>query len=440
MYNIGLFRPSLNTNLSFENIELLTPEEHISKQFEKADLDARADIIDKLWHKIAFNLAMTCHSQDISQDILTGLKLYNIMRCAGQADPFSVKLNETALQVFNAAAQGRVGLAKMDNQAKAEFFAMACQFIALGEHEDGLCFVEERYGNLLQLLPIPNELSVVIKDNPLIDSNLLDIAVDLLAATNNNVQATTTLLYNPILGQKVLLVAHYLKELAQASMDNAQHKLGLLRQGQLLMIPMKSSPFDSQTQAAGDGHFSAVVAVRAEKSYQFFILDSKGSADQSDNITIVIDCLMDNLACEYGNDVVADYHIYNCRQYLLFNNECGVHAYEFFKICTKAIEHAKYGISHHIFENAFKQYTEHVNYIHLALKEDNSATSKCLRIEFVLDCIKNGYVADMLFDVDTLRRLYKRIGPDEQTVEGVSRAGISKLMRRFIRPLLKSSA
>jgi hypothetical protein len=440
MYHIGQFRPLLNTNPSFENIELLTPEQQISKKFEKADLGTRADMIVKLWHKITLNLAMAGHSQDISQDILTGLKLCNIMRCAGQADPFSVKLNETALQVFNAAVQGRVILDKMGNQAKAEFFAMACHSIALEEHEDGLRFMEERYGNLLQLIPIPNELSIVIKDNPLIDTNLLDIAVDLLAATNDNVQATTTLFYNPIEGQKVLLVVHYLKELAQTSMDNAQNKLGLLRQGQLLLMPMKSSPFDSKTQAAGDGHFSAVVAVRAEKSYQFFIMDSNSSADQSDNITIVIDFLMDNLACEYGNSIVADYHIHNCRQFLLFNNECGVHAYKFFKICTNAIEHAKYGISHHIFENAFKHYTEHVNYTHLALKEDNSATSKCLRIEFVLDCIKNGYVADMLFDADILCRLYKPISPDEQTVENVSRPGMSKLMRRIIRPLLKNSA
>lgn len=437
MFHVNINQHLLHNVVPVQDIELLTPEQQLRSRFEKADLGSRVDIIHHLWRQPSASLAAACDGPDISQNILTGLKLYDMIGCNGQAELVSAKLNDTALLVFIDAAQGRIRLDNLDAKMKARLFAMACRCIELPENESGRRFVEHRHHYLQNLLSIPQELDLVIDDNTVIEYALIDIAVDLLAAAHENFQSTTTLFYNPEKGQTALVVAQYLQELAEVSIDNALRKLALLNPGQKLMIPVMSSPFDHNTRKACDGHFSAVLAVKTDKGYHFSIFDSKSDPGESDNINLVIGYIMQFLASMKGLNRIPDYQISDYRQFFQSNADCGIHTYNFFKLCVETPDKVfDDGNSNKAITNNFENYILHHNYAKLALKEDIDAAGKLLRIKFMLDCIKNGYVANMLLDEQIHSRLYTRIVPDgivpgEQTSKGGPRFDMRKLTRRL---------
>ena len=370
----------------------------IIRNFEQGDLATRQDMIIKLWRPLSVLPAKESVPVDISDNISLGMQLLDIMRRAGQWEQAWEGIIESAGQVLDALSRREITLDTLEYNQKARLYGLALSCISVPETTSALAYLEKWQSNIQQTLAIPDELARFFPAKALIESTLLDIAVQLLAKHKAHFITTTTLFYNPDDRHDPFNVPTHLEEAAKLWKHNAQAKLNQLLPGEKLMIPILSTSADPVTQEAIDGHFSAVLAVKCTDNYRFYIFDSMSSPGTSDNKCILIRHLVRD-GRKHPICILRD-----CFQY---NNDCGVHTYNFFKLCLDAPADAFSDFA--TLTALFSAYVEKQYFENLICNEDTLACSRLLRLRFVLDCIRNGYTPGLQDNPQLIERLYRRI-------------------------------
>ncbi|XBS69345.1 hypothetical protein ABK905_23385 [Acerihabitans sp. KWT182] len=300
------------------DLNILAAEKKVMSEFEESDLSARVDIIVGLWSKYLAAATDPSSAADNCNSVLMGMKLCERIY-AEQSTEIKARINESAAQLFYAAASRQLDLDPLDTRTKSRLCAMALSHIEANCIFDDSALIDDFSMNISHFLAIPLELAKIIGLRRLMNKTLLDAAIQLLAKDKPEFISTTTLLYNPHNSANPLDVA-YLTEAAVLWKDNAKKKLKQLLPGQKLMIPVQSSPIDLEAQRVMDGHFSAILAVKTTEGHRFYIFDSNSSPDTKDNKSQLIRYLI-----EEGEKN----RVFFLRQPFQYHNDCGLHTFNF---------------------------------------------------------------------------------------------------------------
>jgi len=383
------------------DFETFSSEIWVMNEFHHSDIDTRADIITRLWqgcHAEPGGLPSTSGACDA---VILGIRLYDIMRGAGQSALVRSRINESASQMFHAAVRRQINLEPLDDKIKATLCAMTLAYMKITDVIDELTYLDIFHDDIKNFLAMPSELAKIIPTSYLMDRTLLDTAVQLLVGGREGVLSTSTLLYNPNDHKKPFKVASYLNPISGLWKNKAKEKLKRLIPGQKLMIPVLSTSIHPITEQATNGHFSAILAIKTAAGYKFYIFDSNSSPGMDDK-----EILIKALTEDKGK-----HPIFYFQQPFQYHNDCGFHTYNFFKLCIAAPACAF--DQHQIMGNIFSNYIRHLNILNNHLYEGQKTTSFLLRLKFAVDCIKNGYTAGLQNTNAINEKLYLTSGSSE---------------------------
>ncbi len=371
-------------------------ERRVMHRFYDGDIGTRADIIVQLWQQCPVAPANPLGPCDISKSVVLGIKLYDVMICEGQGNQVRDRIYQSASLLFYAAVRRQINLEHLNTRIKARLCAMTLSNIKMARLADDLTELTDLYQSIGHFLTIPKALAPMTHTYHPMDRQVLDTAIHLLVVDKEGIFFSSTLLYSENEAIDPFDLGKYLKDESVLFKNNAKEKLKRLVPGQKLLFPILSTSLNNSTQRAADGHFSAVLAVKTTEGYHFTLFDSNSPPDTNDNKSALIKCLIGP-----GEEA----KIITLRQPFQYSNDCGLHTYNFFKLCLSA--HYAARDEPKLLGEMFENYIVHLETLDIVLQAGRRTTSSLLRFQFVLDCMINGYVDGLQDRDDMLELLYK---------------------------------
>ncbi len=365
-------------------------------RFDDGDMDTRADIIIQLWQECHVAPADAPVPWDVSESVALGMKLYDVMLGVGQSYEIRDRINQSASQLFYAAVRRQINLDGLNERNKTRLCAMTLSGIKIARRADDLTELTDLHQRIVHFVSIPPALASISCICQPMDRQILDIATLLLTMDKKDIFFSSTLLYNENEALDPFNLGSFLKGETDLFKNNAKEKLKRLIPGQKLLFPILSTSIHNSTKRATDGHFSAILAIKTTQGYRFTLFDSNSTPGTHDNKSQLIRCLI-----EPGEEV----EITTLRQPFQYHNDCGLHTYNFFKLCITA--HPAAFEEPKLMREQFENYIIQLEVRNLGLHEGRRTTSFLLRLLFALDCMLNGYIDGLENREDMHKLLYQ---------------------------------
>lgn len=265
---------------------------------------------------------------------------------------------------------------------------------------------------LEQAFTLPSELEDILPSGILVEKVLLEAMIYLLSQEKANFSCTPALLYDHQRNRNRRHGQKYLEEDREKRFNIAQAKLKNLSVGHYLMMPLLSLDTGEDGLMSLTGHFSAILVEKTMKGFVFNIIDSFDSGTENEDkeklIKLLNDCPNENEIRYFGSQ-------------FQFNNDCGIHMYNFFSLCIRAPSATLSEAGK--FRQMIDRYILNIHALKLLHGKESSATSRLLRIFFVLDGLKSGYSRGMADDFNLLNKIYQ---VDESVASGAVARGLTR--------------
>ncbi|CRL43873.1 hypothetical protein SGGMMB4_00578 [Sodalis glossinidius str. 'morsitans'] len=190
------------------------------------------------------------------------------------------------------------------------------------------------------------------------------------------------MLYNPVHQDSIRDVARYLLDDLTLGLDQAREKLQHLSSGQMLLLPMMSTPVCPYARTALTGHFSADVVLKKDDYWHFAVFDNLDDSDTEPLKEAVLGQLIPKKRGRY----------YFFQQHFQQRNDCAVHVYNFFSRCLASKEAFFTGPA--LWGKLFDDYCQEAADLTQAPGEDSTLSSTMLHRYFMLECLATGYRQD----------------------------------------------
>ncbi|TKI06950.1 hypothetical protein [Martelella alba] len=393
--------------LSQSDIDFVDESHRLYQTFSASDVAARADMIIELWQPTANGATQEPSSEDIGNRIRLGLQLYDIMHAAEQTYEVAHRINEAAGLLLESVNRHSLRLDTLPSACKTRLCDMALSYIAIPGVMDALAYMIERQGQITAFLQAPATLLEILPADTMIESAVLDIALHLLTDRAGNFCSTATVIFNPQNKTAPFHISSRQKHVQTEALSAkrlAREKLAQMLPGQKLLIPLLSVIYPSTAYSTFVGHFSAAIAIKTGQGYRFCIFDSKNSPEIYDDIKPMITQLID---LKKGEKC----HICLFCDAFQYNNDCGIHTYNFFKLCITAPEEFFYNSAP--LAKLFREYVAKQHVMNATLYDNTRAASRLLRMRFMLDCIHDGYNDGLLSNLQILTRFHQGDATDK---------------------------
>lgn len=263
-----------------------------------------------------------------------------------------------------------------------------------------------------QAFTLPTELEDILPSGILVEKVLLETMIYLLSQEKENFLCTPALLYDRQRNRNKRHGQKYLEEDREKRFDIAQARLKNMSVGHYLMMPLLSLDTGEDGLISLTGHFSAILVEKTMTGLVFNIIDSFDSGTENEDKEKLIKSL---------NNFPNENEIRYFGNKFQFNNDCGIHMYNFFSLCIRApaatlSEAGKFRLM-------IDRYIQNIHALKQLHGNESSATSRMLRIFFVLDGLKSGYRRGMADDFNLLNKIYQ---VDESGASGVVARGLTR--------------
>ncbi|TCV98816.1 hypothetical protein [Biostraticola tofi] len=240
------------------------------------------------------------------------------------------------------------------------------------------------WSQIARLLALPDAIAAVGNAGVTIERNVFETAIALLAIKYQlPCSALTSICHRQRAGSTDTAWYRWLTDESAGLVKKARFQLHVMLAGEVMLMPFSSVEVDQHEKEGVKVHFSAVMAVKTPKGFDFVAFDS--STDASENSDRF------NIICQITPETHNRLFLFH--KFLQHENDCAMQSYNFFDWCLSKKIIAN--IDSLSYEDFFQHYQAYLNGILGAEGDNGSYDSSMLRHRTLIDWVANGYTQDI---------------------------------------------